>query len=144
LAVPTFTSAVPVENGFINAVNRNLNLDIPLGAASYPQRGGRQNKILLVYDNAFWRIGGNSWQATNFGLVDAGVRVVSTDSVGGISYLRIKRSNAHCNWIVGQSFFCTCCICRCEAVAGLFRVVRDPIFFCNRTCEPRPCTNQLL
>jgi hypothetical protein len=53
LAVATFTTAVPVENGFFNAANSNLHLEIPWGAASYPQRGGRQNKILLIYDSAF-------------------------------------------------------------------------------------------
>jgi hypothetical protein len=97
LAVPTFTTAVPVENAFINAANSNLHLEIPLDATSYPQRGGRQNKILLIYDGAFWWISGNSWQATKFRLVDAGMRVVSTDSAGGISYSRINRSNAHSN-----------------------------------------------
>ncbi len=64
------------------------------------------------------------------------MRVVSTDSAGSISYSLINRSNTHCHWIVGQSFYCTCCIRRCEAVAGLFRVVRDPIFFYGRTSEP--------
>jgi hypothetical protein len=62
LAVPTFTTAVPVENAFINAAHNNLHLEIPWGAASYPQRGGRHNKILLIYDSTFWRISGNSWQ----------------------------------------------------------------------------------
>jgi hypothetical protein len=141
LVVPTFTTLVPVENGFINAANSNLHLEIPLGAASYRQRGGCQNKILLIYDSTFWRISGNSWQAPNFRLVDAGMRVVSTDSTGGISDSRINRSNAHCNWVVRQSCFWTCCIRRCDAVAGLFRVVPDPIFFYSRTSEPGPCTN---
>src|SRR5882762_1124856 len=107
-------------------------------------RGGRHNKILLIYDSAFWWISGNSCLATNFGLVGAGMRVVSTDSAGSVSDSLINRSNAHCHWIVGQSFSWTWCIRRCEAVAGPFRVMRDLIFFYSRTSEPRPYTNQLL
>lgn len=44
-----FTSQLPVEQGFINAVNGDLHLEIPLG--SFPQRGGRQVDVILEYDS---------------------------------------------------------------------------------------------
>jgi RHS repeat-associated protein len=50
--VPAFTTRLPVENGFINAANGNLHLEIPLG--SFPQRGGRQETLALVYDSNIW------------------------------------------------------------------------------------------
>ena len=52
LGVPPFTTALPVESGFINAANGNLHIEIPLG--SFPQRGGATDKVVLMYDSAFW------------------------------------------------------------------------------------------
>jgi hypothetical protein len=52
VGVPPFTTKLPVENGFINAANGNLHLEIPLG--SFPQRGGPPDKIVLMYDSGFW------------------------------------------------------------------------------------------
>lgn len=64
VGVPPFTTKVPVENGFINAANGNLHLEIPLG--SFPQRGGPAEKIVLMYDSAFWSYAENGfWTATN-------------------------------------------------------------------------------
>lgn len=54
VGVPPFTTKLPVENGFINAANGNLHLEIPLG--SFPQRGGREDKIVLMYDSAIWNL----------------------------------------------------------------------------------------
>jgi RHS repeat-associated protein len=59
IGVPTFTTALPVENGFINAANGDLHLEIPLG--SFPQRGGRQFEASLMYDSNIWGAGGGPW-----------------------------------------------------------------------------------
>jgi YD repeat-containing protein len=51
--IPAFTTAFPVEHGFINLANGNLHLEIPI--ASYPQRGNKlQYHARLVYDSRFW------------------------------------------------------------------------------------------
>ena len=53
--IPAFTTAFPVEHGFINLANGNLHLEFPI--ASYAQRGN--SKALharLVYDSRFWTI----------------------------------------------------------------------------------------
>jgi RHS repeat-associated protein len=52
IGVPPFTTTIPVENGFINAANGNLHLEIPLG--SFPQRGGRAVTAVLMYDSTIW------------------------------------------------------------------------------------------
>jgi RHS repeat-associated protein len=52
IGVPPFTAQLPVENGFINAANGNLHLEIPLG--SFPQRTGAPDKIVLMYDSTIW------------------------------------------------------------------------------------------
>lgn len=70
IGVPSFTTKLPVENGFINAANGNLHLEIPLG--SFPQRAGSPDKIVMMYDSAIWTTAGGSWQPTNV-----------TDSFGG-------------------------------------------------------------
>src|SRR6266481_6279356 len=46
---PTFSTRIPVENGFIDASNGRLHLEIPM--ASYPQRAGRQYNVALMYDS---------------------------------------------------------------------------------------------
>jgi len=46
---------LPVENGYINAATGDLHLEIPLG--SFPQRGGRQFKAMLMYDSNIWGSG---------------------------------------------------------------------------------------
>ena len=65
IGVPAFSTQIPVENGFINAANGNLHLEIPLG--SFPQRGGAPDKIVLMYDSDIWTwaLSGNSWSPTN-------------------------------------------------------------------------------
>jgi RHS repeat-associated protein len=47
-----FTEQLPVEVGFINAVNGDLHLEIPLGA--FTQRGSNPFTAVLTYDSAIW------------------------------------------------------------------------------------------
>jgi len=84
IGMPTFTTALPVENGFINAANGNLHIEIPL--ASYPQRGGRQFNVNLVYDSAIWRRISNSWQPTNISSSMGGWRLITSGDQGGKEY----------------------------------------------------------
>src|SRR5438445_5747300 len=86
VGIPTFTTSVPVENGFINAGSGNLHLEIPLG--SFPQRGGRQYRVALVYDSAIWQPVNGSWQPTNVSTADGsanswgGWRLVTSGDLG--------------------------------------------------------------
>lgn len=59
VGVPSFTTQIPVESGFINAVNGNLHLEIPLGA--FPQRGEGKENVALVYDSAIWSPFNSQW-----------------------------------------------------------------------------------
>jgi YD repeat-containing protein len=53
--IPAFTTAFPVEHGFINLANGNLHIEIPI--ATYPQRGNiKALHARLVYDSRFWTI----------------------------------------------------------------------------------------
>ena len=64
--VPTFSTQIPVENGFINVNNGDIHIEIPL--ATHSQRGSLQLTERLVYDSRIWKIvqnGGYSWQPTN-------------------------------------------------------------------------------
>src|SRR3972149_3748509 len=63
VGTPSFTTSLPVENGFFNLSNGNLHLEIPF--ASYPQRAGRQYRAALVYDSAIWAPGSSAWTPTN-------------------------------------------------------------------------------
>lgn len=64
--VPTFTTAMPVEAGFINLANGNMHLEIPI--ASYPQRGKTSYSARMAFESRVWRInpnainGGPQWQ----------------------------------------------------------------------------------
>ena len=52
IGVPTYSTNLPVENGYINAATGNLHLEIPLG--TFPQRGGPPFKPILMYDSDIW------------------------------------------------------------------------------------------
>ncbi len=63
---PTFSTQIPIENGFINVNNGEIHIEIPL--ATHPQRGRLQLDERLVYDSRIWKIvnnSGYSWQPTN-------------------------------------------------------------------------------
>src|SRR5258708_13992927 len=55
IGVPAFTTALPVEQGFINLPNGNLHLQIEFG--SFPERASRPLVAVLGYDS---RISDNS------------------------------------------------------------------------------------
>jgi RHS repeat-associated protein len=105
VGVPSFTAAVPVENGFINLNNGNLHLEIPLG--TYPQRGGHKESVALEYDSDIWTGDiplGIPWTPTNvpanfihggfiplsqlgyYPVGNVGWRLVTTGDVGFTSY----------------------------------------------------------
>jgi RHS repeat-associated protein len=65
---PKFSTKIPVENGYIDASNGRLHLEIPLG--SLPQRGLRPDNIVLMYDSNIWSAATNSWQPTNISTSD--------------------------------------------------------------------------
>jgi len=101
VGVPPFTTKLPVENGFINAANGNLHLEIPLG--SFPQRGGPPDKIVLMYDSAFWSYAANGyWQSTNisdpnqYAPVWGGWRIVTSRDAGNTTYSEYDYGN--CAW----------------------------------------------
>ncbi|MGH9585787.1 MAG: RHS repeat domain-containing protein [Acidobacteriaceae bacterium] len=63
---PTFSTQIPIENGFINVNNGDIHIEIPL--ATQKQRGRLQLDEKLVYDSRIWKIidnSGYSWQPTN-------------------------------------------------------------------------------
>lgn len=84
---PTFTTAFPVENGFINLSNGNLHLEIPL--ASYPQRGKLGYTAKMVYDSRIWtpaNLGsGLKWYPVNVPNSQGGWRFVDSANTGEVS-----------------------------------------------------------
>jgi RHS repeat-associated protein len=85
---PTFTTAEPVELGFLNAGNGNLHLEIPL--ASFPQRGKVSVSAKLVYDSRIWRVlnnGVTSWWDPN-NVTDA----AGANSKGGWRFVSTVKS----------------------------------------------------
>ncbi len=83
--VPTFTTALPVELGFLNAGNGNLHLTVPLG--SFPQRGSVPFGAGLVYDSSIWQIVSSSWQPINVANSWGGWRLLTSVDPGGTSSL---------------------------------------------------------
>ena len=60
---PSFSTAFPVELGFVDVANGNLHIEIPL--ASPPQRGSLVATEKLVYDSRIWQPVGGVWSPTN-------------------------------------------------------------------------------
>lgn len=83
IGAPTFTTALPVELGFLNAANGNLHLTVPLG--SFPQRGSVPFAAGLVYDSSIWLNGGTSWQPTNVPNSWGGWRMISSGTAGTVN-----------------------------------------------------------
>jgi len=86
IGVPPFTTALPIENGFINVANGNLHLSIPSG--SFPERGSHPFVAGLVYDSRIWQVvsgTSNSWQPTNAGS-QGGWRFVTSGDAGNASF----------------------------------------------------------
>jgi len=62
----SFTTEIPIENGYIAVNNGEIHIEIPL--ATQTQRGRLPVHESLVYDSRIWRIlnnSGYSWQPTN-------------------------------------------------------------------------------
>ncbi|HKW76566.1 MAG TPA: hypothetical protein VJN64_13640 [Terriglobales bacterium] len=81
---PTFTTAMPVEMGFVNVANGNLHLEIPL--ASFPQRGSLHYNARLVYDSSIWKVSGGAWQATNVPNSMGGWRLLTGGEAGTVTF----------------------------------------------------------
>jgi len=80
---PTFTTALPVEMGFVNVANGNLHLEIPL--ASFPQRGTLRYNARLVYDSSIWKNSGGTWQPTNVANSMGGWRLLTGGEAGSVT-----------------------------------------------------------
>src|SRR5258708_7299305 len=91
IGVPAFTTALPVEQGFINVPNGNLHLQIEFG--SFPERGSRPLVAGLVYDSRIWYNAGGVWQPTNAGQ-QGGWKFFTSASTGTIS---ITSCNTSCD-----------------------------------------------
>ena len=87
VGVPSFTTAMPVEHGFINLATGNLHLEIPLG--SFPQRGGQSYEAKIVYDSSIWTPSSGAWSTNNVGIGyggRGGWRSISSGSPGYVAY----------------------------------------------------------
>jgi hypothetical protein len=86
LGTPTFTSAEPVELGFVNTANGNLHLEIPV--ASFPQRGSKPLTYKFVYDSRIWvQSGGSGWSTnTPTGAQWTGWRFVPSAAMGTVGF----------------------------------------------------------
>jgi hypothetical protein len=83
IGVPTFTTQLPVENGFVNLSNGDLHIEIPLGF--YPERAGRPVSLSFVYDSAIWQVVSSSWQPTNVPNAQGGWKLFDTMYGGAIN-----------------------------------------------------------
>jgi YD repeat-containing protein len=84
VGAPVFTSAEPVELGFVNASNGNLHLEIPV--ASFPQRGLPPLSYKFVYDSRIWvQSGGSAWVPNATSTSWLGWRFVTSADMGTIN-----------------------------------------------------------
>jgi RHS repeat-associated protein len=86
---PRYTTAVPVEFGFVNAGNGDLHIQIPI--AAYPQRGKVPYIASLVYDSHIWQdefisAGDYLWEPTNIPNSWGGWRFETSASPGTVTY----------------------------------------------------------
>lgn len=101
VGVPNFTTQLPVEHGWVDASNGRLHLEIPLG--SLPQRAGKSDNVVLMYDSNIWTISSNAWQPTNISVSSGtsaswgGWRLVTTADPGSVSWVRTPYGGGLCN-----------------------------------------------
>lgn len=84
---PTFTTAEPVEMGFINVANGNLHIEIPI--AAFKQRGGPSYNARLIYDSRIWQVvtgSSQTWQPTNIPSSMGGWRFVTGGESGTVTW----------------------------------------------------------
>lgn len=107
---PTFSTQIPIKNGYIDASNGRLHLEVPMG--SYPQRGGRPYNVSLNYDGNIWTSTSGTWQPTNVTASDcipgpasrawSGWRLVTSGS-GCVSFTTTDQG--YCNGVLDRSIF---------------------------------------
>jgi len=117
IGIPPFTAILPVENGYINTVNGDLHLEIPL--ADIPARAGRRFKAALMYDSNIWKalppaaglypynVGSTDW-ANGKGL--GGWRLVTSADPGYVGYSvneTICRNDYSTEYVDYSGFFYT-------------------------------------
>jgi RHS repeat-associated protein len=84
---PSFSTQIPIENGFINVNNGEIHMEIPL--ATHTQRGRIPLNESLVYDSRIWQIvqgSGSSWSPTNLPNSMGGWRLVTNNTVQAPTY----------------------------------------------------------
>ncbi len=87
VGVPPFTTAMPVEHGFINLATGDLHIEIPLG--SFPQRGGQSYEAKIVYDSSIWTPSSGAWGPNNVAegySGRGGWRLVTSGNSGYVAY----------------------------------------------------------
>jgi len=62
---PSFTTKIPVENGWIDASNGRLHLEFPI--ATSPERAGKTYSFSQIYDSNIWTSSSGTWQPNNAG-----------------------------------------------------------------------------
>ena len=87
--VASFSTILPVENGWTDLSNGRLHLAIPLG--SFPQRGGRTLNVSLIYDSNIWTDASGSQQptgvsASNGGNSWGGWRLATSGDTGHVTF----------------------------------------------------------
>src|SRR5215469_14069118 len=93
---PTFSTQIPIENGFINVNNGEIHIEIPL--ATHAQRGSLQLNERLIYDSRIWKIvngSGYSWQPTNV-----------PNSMGGWVFSSGTATGTYSYFTLGGQVFC--------------------------------------
>ncbi len=96
---PSFAISETVEQGFVNAANGNLHLEIPL--TSTPLRGRIPLKANLIYDSRIWKIVNNAWQPTNVPGSMGGWRFMTTADPGAVTYTTTRQTQG-CS---GQTYY---------------------------------------
>jgi hypothetical protein len=114
--MPAFTTAFPVENGFINLPIGNLHFEIPI--ASYPQRGGRTMRVRLVYDSRIWVLrtdpitGAENW-------MPLGAWHIITDGEAGFANNSSSSKQCNCNRVDDQG----------KCIAPLYQTTYNSYFY---------------
>jgi len=93
IGIPRFSLQLPVEQGYINAGNGDLHLEIPLG--TFPQRGGHPVTVAIMYDSAIWApINNTTWTPNSIrgsDILRGGWRVVTSGDPGTVDYDTVDR-----------------------------------------------------
>jgi RHS repeat-associated protein len=91
---PSYSTQIPIENGFIDLDNGNLHFELSL--SSHPQRGKLALNERLVYDSRIWKIvsnNGQSWQPTNIPNSMGGWRFTTGLETGTVSFTSVEQDS---------------------------------------------------